>query len=208
MTEPNRATRMPIHPISVSRQRLGRILVGCLLAASASAAWAVDMDVLVNDVKRRTEAEPYCPDLVKKKGTLAPLEDYRKGLCLMYGVEGDPQPVKALALLRLAADAGLTQAQLALADTLQKGKVNDQIEALVWYRRADQGGEPRASMQYERLVRRIDAFLVPGSDSTIPDPPPGTIVDPTNAEMQKLYRDGYHCHIMAFGQKWCHNITD
>jgi TPR repeat protein len=178
-----------------------------VLALHARVALAVDMDIVMNDNQRRAAVAPHCAAL-KRKNTSSALDDYRKGLCLLYGLDRKEQPDKALFLLRKASDHGLTEAQLALADTLQNGTETDQRQALEWYARVKLAGDARAGARYDHLARRIDATATTAADKPIPDPPPGTIVNPTSQEMQSLYREGYHCHIMPFGQKWCHNTMD
>ncbi|HXA46270.1 MAG TPA: hypothetical protein VNW52_01470 [Burkholderiaceae bacterium] len=183
-------------------------MIGALLSMSAGHVVAADMDIMMHDAQRRSEISAQCPALVKSKSNVTDLNDYRKGLCLLYGINGTAQINRVLSLLRAAAGNGVIAAQLVLADTLQKGKQAEQTEALVWYRRAELAGDTRAAARYVRLARRMEAAAVLAAASTIPDPPAGTIVDPTSQEMPALYRQGYHCHAMSFGQKWCHTTED
>jgi TPR repeat protein len=183
-------------------------MIGALLSMSTGLVVAADMDIMMHDAQRRSEISAQCSALVKSKNSATDLNDYKKGLCLLYGINSAVRVDQALSLLRVAAGNGVIDAQLALADTLQKGKQTEQTEALVWYRRAELAGDTRAAARYVRLVRRMDAAAVLAAANTIPDPPAGTIVDPSSQEMPALYRQGYHCHVMSFGQKWCHTTED
>ena len=131
----------------------------------------------------------------------APDDDYRRGLCLVYGLGGPERADRGVASLRRAASADLVEAQMALADYFQAAAPALAQDALYWYRRAGKLGDARAAGRAEHLERRIRL------DAERPAPPPDTIVNPTPLERQALYRQGYHCHAML-GEQWCHIAND
>jgi TPR repeat protein len=200
-----RAIRQRIHQIA----RCGKsVAFGLVLCMSENAVAAGDMDIMMNDIQRHNEVASQCPALLKSRSRATDLDKYHKGLCLLYGVDGDAQEDKALPLLRMAAADGLIEAQLTLADTLQKGKDAEKIEALVWYRRAELAGDSRAGSRYDRLARRIDAATKLVAANTNPELPPGIVVNATRRAMSDLYQQGYHCHFMSFGRQFCHATSD
>src|ERR1039457_3399783 len=99
-------------------QRTALIFLSTFLALQSRPGQAADMDIVVNDIQRHDWVAPSCAALQKKThANLSPLDNYRKGLCLLYGGNSKSQPNRAIALLRKGADGDLVEAQVALADT-------------------------------------------------------------------------------------------
>lgn len=161
---------------------------------------AVDLDVGLNIRERTEQVAPQCATLRRGAPADAP-GYYRLGLCLLYGLQGAERPERGMAALRRAASLDYVEAQMALADYFQAASPARPDDALYWYGRARQLGDSRATGRAEHLKRRI------ALDAARPEPPPGTVVDPTPMELQDLYRDGYHCHTM-YGEQWCHLAND
>lgn len=99
-------------------RRVLSIAVAVSFSFQANKALAVDMDIAINDIQRRDAVAPHCAALKKSSNRSSAQDDYRKGLCLLYGVQGKAQPEKALLLLRQAAGGDLVEAQLALAEVV------------------------------------------------------------------------------------------
>ena len=175
--------------------------LGLWLLAMARTALAVEPDVLFSDQIRRDQVQGQCRALVLKSAQEATDTVYRKALCLLYGIDTDTQPALALALLREAAVAGSTEAQLTLADTLQKGGNADQVEALRWYAQAASAGDVRAAGRHARLLQRRQTMAASLPDSTASD-------TSGYGDGMPASRDGYHCHISGLGKKFCHTAFD
>jgi TPR repeat protein len=184
----------------IDRKRI-RAAACALVLLSPIPVQAVDMDVALNIDARKAEVAPACAALRRGGSPGTPDDYYRRGLCLVYGLGGPERVDRGVASLRRAASADLVEAQVALADYLQAADPAQPQDALYWYRRADKLGDARAAGRAERLARRIEL------DAERPTPPPGTIVDPTPRELQDLYRQGYHCHVVL-GEHWCHIAND
>lgn len=162
---------------------------------------AVDMDVGLNIEARKAEVAPACAAL-RRSGASDGLDGYfRRGLCLVYGLGGATHTDQGIASLRRAASADMVEAQMALADYFQAANPEKIQDALYWYGRAEVLGDARAEVRAEHIKRRI------ALDAQRPTPPTDTIVNPTPMELQELYRQGYHCHVV-FGEQWCHIAND
>lgn len=184
------------------------LALGMVLSAIAPDGRAQDGDVLRSEAMRRAAVAPRCAALLARHGKAAPVQLYQQGLCLLYGIGRPPMVETGLALLRMAARRGVGEAPLALADTLQAGTPTEQAEALRWYLRAERAGFAEAGWRGIRLQRRLEIRAAHLAYGEIPVAPPGTEIDPTPMALQKLYREGYHCHAMPFGQNWCHAWAD
>lgn len=173
--------------------------VSLLISACSAAAWAFDPESMLSDQLRKEAVAPHCRTLVLQAAEGPPERTYQKALCLLYGLESQQQIPLALALLRQAAVAGWVEAQLTLGDTLQKGGNVDQVEALRWYATAMAVGDVRASSRHARLLQRRQA-MAPAPDA---DANAAVLGDgmPTT-------RDGYHCHILGLGKRFCHSAFD
>ena len=185
-----------------------RLLLAMLLAAAPAVAAAVDLDVAIGEQERQAAVAPSCAALRKKIAPAPPRDQYRKGICLLYGLHGKADPEAGMALLRGAASADYAEAQMALGDRLQSGPAGDQTEALHWYQLAQAAGDTRAQGRHQHLSRRLEVEAQAASPGALPEPPEGTIVNPTPEEMQTLYGAGYHCHRMGMGERWCHDSAD
>ncbi|OYT93082.1 MAG: hypothetical protein CFE43_04385 [Burkholderiales bacterium PBB3] len=172
---------------------------GLLTWAGSAAVWAFDPEIMLSDQLRKEAVAPLCRALVLQAAEGAPEHIYQKALCLLYGLETQPQTPLALALLREAAAAAWVDAQLALGDTLQKGGNADQVEALRWYAMAMAAGDVRASSRHARLLQRRQALASP------PDTDANTA---GFGDGMPVNRDGYHCHISGLGKKFCHSAFD
>ena len=102
---------------------------------------AVDLDVGLNVEARKAEVAPACAALRRAAPRDAPDDDYRRGLCLVYGLGGPERADRGVASLRRAASADLLEAQMALADYFQAAAPVQAQDALYWYRRAGQLGD-------------------------------------------------------------------
>jgi TPR repeat protein len=185
--------------------RLSGHVAGALACAFAllhlPKACAVDLDVDLNIRERTEQAAAHCAALRRGPAPDTASGYYWRGLCLLYGSNGTQRPEQAIASLRRAASLDDVEAQIALADYFQVASPARPDDALYWYARADRLGDSRAGGRADHLKRRI------ALDASCPEPPPGTVVDPTPMELQSLYRDRYHCHTM-YGKQWCHLAND
>lgn len=171
------------------------------MLAIAGAACASEPDVMLSDQIRKDQVSGDCRALLLQSAQEAPETVYRKALCLLYGLDTDPQPALALALLRQASAAGWSEAQLALADTLQKGGNVDQVEALRWYALAAAAGDVRAVGRHARLRQRRQAMA-----ASLPD---SNSIDTSGyGDGMPVNRDAYHCHMTGLGKKFCHSAFD
>lgn len=173
-----------------------------VLAPSANAA---DLDIALNEQDRRSKAVPVCAQLAEAPSPTAssaasPASNnaqYQKAMCLKFGLGLAQQTAAAVSLLREVALQGHTEAQLALADTLQQGNGAEEREALHWYERAASAGDSRAMSRAARLSQRLKekgvaVDVVPNS-SFFSDP-----------EDQENMPAGYHCHRYGLGRQYCH----
>ena len=184
-----------------------RSFAGLLACAVAAPAWALDPDILINDLARREAVAPLCRALVVQSGDGPPEHTYQKGLCLLYGLQSPKQLSLALALLRQAAGGGWVEAQLALADNLAQSNDADQREAMRWYAAAAAAGDVRASGRLARLTQRRNALEAAKAESAVMSQG----VEPLQsdgADDLPFKPQGYHCHISGFGKKFCHSAAD
>lgn len=179
-----------------------------LLLAAPCWAGALVFDIAISVRERQDAVAPVCAARRRLAAPASAVQQYEKGICLLYGLNGGADPPAVVRLLRAAAQAHDTQAQMALADYLQTRSSEDQQEALQWYLRAQEGGDARAQGRHQHLQQQLQALRAPDSLPAVTEPPEGTIVNPLPGEMDQLYRDGYHCHSMPLGQRWCHNSAD
>lgn len=178
-----------------------RAAVAALAVLSHATASALDLDVRLNIQVRTNAVAPDCTALRATARDDTPTDDYRAGLCLVYGLGGTSRIDDGIAILRRAASRDFIEAQMALADYFQAASPSRIEDALYWYARAERLGDSRAAGRAAHLKQRI------ALESERPTPPPDTIVDPTPLELQALYRQGYHCHAV-FGEQWCHTADD
>ncbi|RYE81703.1 MAG: hypothetical protein EOO80_00200 [Oxalobacteraceae bacterium] len=164
-------------------------------------ACAIDHDVGLNIHERIEQVAPGCAALRRGGAPASAPGDYGRCLCLLYGLGGAERPEQGIASLRRAASLDHVEAQMALADYFQAASPAWPGDALYWYERADVLGDSRAAGRADHLQRRI------ALGAARPEPPAGTVVDPTPRELQALYREGYHCHSMYCDQ-WCHLAND
>ena len=176
-----------------------QLVLGLLALSCSASAWAFDPEIMLSDQLRKEAVAPHCRTLVLQAAEGPPEHTYQKALCLLYGLESQPQIPLALALLRQAAVAGWVEAQLTLGDTLQKGGNLDQVEALRWYATAMAAGDVRGGSRHTRLLQRRQAMApAPDADANAAGLGDGL---PTT-------RDGYHCHILGLGKRFCHSAFD
>ena len=183
----------------------------CLLAMLALVgnhwAWAVEPEVLLQEQARREEVSPLCRALAVQSAEGPPEHTYRKGLCVLYGIQTPKNAALALALLRQAAGNGWVEAQLAVADTLQQGPDADQREALRWYASASAAGDVRATVRVARLTQRRNALLAAKAEAAATlqgqerTPSEGT-------DAPAFTPPGYHCHMFGLGKTFCHSAMD
>ena len=195
---------------SVGMKRLFAAAALAVAYAVSGSAHAVELDVMLSNNQRHSLAAAECPALVKAHRPRNADQAYVHGLCLLYGVGLKRKETAALAELKDAAGNGSVEAALALGDILQDGPDGDRIAASVWYLRAAREGDARGETRYDRLMARlgtVDAVRQASTDLPM-EPPPGSIVDPGASEMPALLRQGYHCHFMRAGHKWCHKAVD
>lgn len=171
-----------------------------LVWACSGSVWAIDPDILISEQLRRETVAPSCRILVVQSSVGSPEHTYHKALCVLYGLEVAPQATLALALMREAARAGWVEAQVALADTLQKGTRAEQEEALRWYASAMALGDVRAAGRHARLTQRYQAQVVM--------PPADASGSEGFGDGMPVNRQGYHCHIAGLGKKYCHSAWD
>lgn len=178
------------------------LLLCCIVGAGP--AWAVDTDILFHTQTRKAQAAPLCADLLARADSLPSEAAYQKAVCLLYGLQTPPNADAAIALLRDLALNGMTEAQLALADTLQQGDATQQKEALHWYGRASAAGDVRATLRHTRLSQRLQAAADAANAASTPDAD-----DPyADPEANAARQPGYHCHFYGFGKKICHAGMD
>lgn len=190
--------------------------LACLLAlASTAPAWGLDPDISINDQARQAAVAPLCRALVVQSADGTPEHTYQKGLCLLYGLQTPKQLQPALALLRQASGSGWLEAQLALADTLQQSNDADQREAMRWYASAAAAGDVRASGRLARLTQRRNALETAKADAKFEAKAESAAalqgLDPLQsdgADDLPFKPQGYHCHILGFGKKFCHSAFD
>lgn len=172
-----------------------------VLAPSANAA---DLDIALNEQDRRSKAVPVCAQLAEAPSPTAssaasPASNnaqYQKAMCLKFGLGVAQQTAAAVSLLREVALQGHTEAQLALADTLQQGNGAEEREALHWYERAATAGDSRAMSRAARLSQRLKEK---GAAVDVA-PNPGYFNSEDIGNMPR----GYHCHRYGAGRQYCH----
>lgn len=184
-----------------------RMVLGSAGLVLASTAWALDADIQFHIQARQAQVTPLCSGLLARSDAMPPEAKYHKALCLLYGLQAPANPTEANAQLRTLAQDGMTEAQLALGDTLQQGDTTQQQEALQWYAKAAAAGDVRAEARRTRLAGRIQAAeairaaeSAPASDAN--DPYAELI---NNAAAQQ---PGYHCHFYGLAKKVCHATMD
>ena len=178
---------------------------GLLLAIAGflcSAAWALDPDVAFHIQSRKAAVSGQCPATEAQSPSTPAPTVYVRALCLLFGMGVPEQIGAALELLRQASDQGDTEAQLALADTLQQGGPGAQEEALRWYARAADAWDVRARVRQARLSQRLQA-AVRAATTVSPASSGGSLVVDAATDLADLPM-GYHCHPFAFGKKVCH----
>ena len=192
----NEAGRQCSHWIRARRSFLLVILASLLPIPPVN---AMELDVILNDQERQNLVTPICAQILLQTQAVLTRTAYHQALCRLYGIGSTVQMDQATELLRKAAGDGLVEAQLALADTLQKDNEPAQREALQWYARAAAQDDARATLRLSRLVLRLQP---PVAQPDLAQEPVGSSgLEPTTG--RKL-PPGYHCHIYGRGEKMCH----
>ena len=185
------------------------VVSGFAAVALTCPAWALDADIQFHIHARQAQVAPQCAALLARSDALPAEAKYQKALCLLYGLQTPADSDEAIKLLRTLALDGMTEAQLALADTLQQGDTAQQQEAVQWYSKAAATGDVRATARQARLAGRlqaaIDAAKAAASAPSAPDAsdPYSDLLN--NAATQQ---PGYHCHFYGLGKKVCHGGMD
>jgi hypothetical protein len=182
-----------------------RLGVWLLFWFCGSALGVQDPETLIADQLRKESVTPLCRALVLLPADGPPEQTYKKALCLLYGIQTQPQTSFAMALLRQAAVGGSVEAQLTLGDTLQRGSTADQVEALRWYSMAVQTGDARAAGRHTRLLQRRHA-MAPTLPAPLPDADGST--PQGYGDGMPVNPQGYHCHVGGLGKKYCHSAFD
>lgn len=186
-----------------------RVIGGCVWLALCSPAWALDSDIQFHMRARQAQAQPLCAGLLARTDALPPESTYQKAICLLYGLQTPIDALQATRLLRTLAQDGMTEAQLALADTLQQGTTAEQQEALTWYGRAAAAGDVRAGLRQTRLAGRLQAAADAANAASTPDASASDSNDPYADSISNSVRvPGYHCHMYGLGKKVCHGGMD
>lgn len=188
-----------------------RIAWSCAWLAVCGPAWALDADIQFHIQARKTQVAPQCASLLARTGTL-PAEDlYKKALCQLYGLQTPTNSDEAIQQLRTLAGDGMTEAQLALADTLQQGDAAQQQEAVQWYSRAAAAGDVRAGSRQSRLAGRLQAAADAANAAKAARTPSANDGNDPYADLldnAAAQQPGYHCHMYGLGKKVCHGGMD
>jgi TPR repeat protein len=172
-------------------------------------AWALDADIQFHIQTRQAQVAPSCAALLARTGTLPADAQYQRAVCLLYGLQTPVNSDEAIQLLRALALDGMTEAQLALADTLQQGDTAQQQEAVLWYGRAAATGDVRAASRQARLSARLQAAAEAARAAA--NPPAAADPDDPYADLLNnaaAQQPGYHCHFYGLGKKVCHGGMD
>lgn len=182
------------------------LVLGMMVLVPSCGVWALDLDVALQMRQRQTEVEPFCLDLQMQQSPPSTHQLYQKALCLLYGLHEPEQRDSALIALRGLAES-MVDAQLALADALHEGTLEQQQEALRWYARAAQSGDVRASVRHARLLHRIQAAQTPST--TAPAPATKPSLDPLSDPFagSSALPPNYHCHYYSITRRVCHSNT-
>ncbi|MBC7916191.1 MAG: SEL1-like repeat protein [Rhodoferax sp.] len=185
-----------------------RIAACCAWLAACGQVWALDVDIRLHIQSRQAQVAPQCASVLARAGTLPPHASYQRALCLLYGLQTPANPDAATKLLRALAEGGMTEAQMALADTLQQGDTVQQQEAVQWYSRAAAAGDVRAAARQSRLAGRLQAAADAAKAASTPAPsdPDDPYADMLNNAAAQ--QPGYHCHFYGLGKRVCHGGMD
>lgn len=186
-----------------------RTVACCAWFVACSQAWALDADIQFHIQSRQAQVAPLCAALLARTNGMPPEAAYQKALCQLYGLQTPVNSDAATQTLRKLAEGGMTEAQLALADTLQQGDTAAQQDAVQWYARAAAAGDVRAASRQSRLAGRLQA-AADAARAAASTPAPSDPDDPyadvlNNAAAQQ---PGYHCHMYGLGKKVCHGGMD